>query len=219
MNRIGKYGTYTNTQTRQSFINGAVETGMRDNEIQSVTGQRSKATLNSYKSASLAFKKASSERMLGSLRAGGATWHAGLPVDKQLSLPGRQSYPDRDVQPLVLRTRNLNQMLMEKQKSNKTLMFGKRWKLYQQEVSKRDLYELSVRNQELMKTMLQQQSDFMKMTEISSVPKINSLGDYPTEFCGRVVPKRKLVKPLTPILNNMKRNKRFKTAAELGLHI
>ena len=70
-----------------------------------------------------------------------------------------------------------------------------------------------------MKTMLQQQSDFMKMTEISGVQKINSMGDDPTELCGRVVQKRKLVKPLTPTRNNMKLKKRFKSAAELGLHI
>ena len=42
MRRIGRHGTFTNTQTRESFINGAMETGMRDNEITSVTGQRSK---------------------------------------------------------------------------------------------------------------------------------------------------------------------------------
>ena len=78
MNRIGKVGTFCNTQTRASFINGAMETGMRDNEIKAVTGQRSGVTLNSYKDPSLAFKKASSERMLGSLGVGGSTWHAGL---------------------------------------------------------------------------------------------------------------------------------------------
>ena len=71
MERIGRDGKFANTQTRESFINGAMETGMRDNEITSVTGQRSEATLKSYKTGSLQFKKASSERMLRSVRAGG----------------------------------------------------------------------------------------------------------------------------------------------------
>ena len=87
MNRIGRDGRFTNTQTRESFINGAMETGIRDNEITSVTGKRSETTLKSYKSSSLQIKKTSSER-IQSVRAGGDSWYSKSGYHQRLSVCG-----------------------------------------------------------------------------------------------------------------------------------
>ena len=218
MNRIGKVGTFCNTQTRASFINGAMETGMRDNEIKAVTGQRSGVTLNSYKDPSLAFKKASSERMLGSLGVGGSTWHAGLAKNNQLALCNTQANNHNGGHSLVLQPKNTNLMPSHHSSTKKKLIFGKRWKIYQREVSKRDLFELSSRNQDLLKTIMQQQTELFKPTDNKTVEDINTIANESTVFISKVVEKRMMFHPVAP-LRKLKRKKRFKSAAELGLNL
>ena len=93
------------------------------------------------------------------------------------------------------------------------LIFGKRWKIYQEQVTKRDLYNLSVRNQDLLKTMLQQQSHVIKMNESSTTDNFVLMKDDSNSFTHRVVQKRPFC------ADNNKRKKRFKSAAELGLKL
>ena len=211
MKRIGREGTYVNTQTRESFINAGVETGMRDNEITFVTGQRSLATLKSYKNQSLSFKKASSERMISSVREGGTTWYQGFAKERELSIVSRHNVLcSRDDQQLVLRPHNSNQMVRNSAPAENKLMFGKRWKLHQDQVTQRNLYDLSIRNQELLKTMLEQQNQVMKMNQASSMSNAGNLA---------TVHKRPLTETFSSGQINRKRKKRFKQASELGLQL
>ena len=171
MARIGKKGYYTNTQARAAFINGALETGMRDNEIRSVTGHRSETALNSYKNHSMSFLKSSRKRMLSSLMDGNHSWH-GSSDSQQIQLYNK---PQTDLsisgQNTIMPISGAQQrnVLMKKAlcpgdsvtddasdnrpKKNKHL-FGKKWKEYQEEVTRKELYELSTRNQSLLSLML-----------------------------------------------------------------
>ena len=80
-------------------------------------------------------------------------------------------------------------------------------------------FDLSVRNQELLKTMLDQQSYVMKMNESSSAEIIVVTSHERNSFTHEVVHKRQLGESLTPNANNKKRKKSFKTAAQLGLKL
>ena len=73
MARIGNQGNYVNTQAREAFITGSLETGLRDNQIRVVTGHRGEKSLNPYKNASMRFKKVSHRKMIGSVINGSST--------------------------------------------------------------------------------------------------------------------------------------------------
>ena len=98
------------------------------------------------------------------------------------------------------------------------MIFGKRWKIYQREVSKRDLFELSIRNQDLLKTIVQQQAVLLKASDNSTVEDMNATTNEPAGLNTKVVGKRMMVHPSTP-RRKLKRKKRFKSAAELGLKL
>ena len=63
MARIGKQGNYVNTQAREAFITGSLETGLRDNQIRVVTGHRGEKSLNPFKNASMRFKNVSHRKI------------------------------------------------------------------------------------------------------------------------------------------------------------
>ena len=111
---------------------------MRDNEIKSVTGQRSQVALNSYKNSSLLFKKVASARMLGSLRAGGATWQKENLNSKQLSITQHEANHDNYGQALILKTRNANQLVRQQPHSKRKLIFRKRQKPSREQDSEGD---------------------------------------------------------------------------------
>ena len=206
MHRICRDGTFANTQTRESFINGAMETGMRDNEITSVTGQRSAAALLSYKNPSLAFKKASSERMVHAMRSGSTTWHDGFQQNRPVCRANRE-------EALVLRTQSQNQMVRTQTPAPPKLIFGRKRKLVQEPVSKRDLYQLSENNQQLFNRMLTQQSQLMMMNEKHDIEDSIVIENNDNSLSQNVFPKRRFGKSSNTENNIRKPKTRSKLAA------
>lgn len=74
MNRIGVTGKYNNQQIRSFVITAGLETGMNDNEIKAITGQRADVSLEPYKGPSLKWRRKSKIRMMGSISNAGSSW-------------------------------------------------------------------------------------------------------------------------------------------------
>ena len=78
---------------------------------------------------------------------------------------------------------------------------------------------MTVTNQEILKTMLDQQSQIMKMNDCSTAENFRVMSHEQNYFEHKIVHKRELSNAFSSIPKIPKRKKRFKSAAQLGLKL
>ena len=202
MAAIGIKGKFANTQIRSAFITGALETGMKDNEIRAITGHRSETALNSYKQPSLLWKRASKEKMISSLVAGSNSW---VPAVKQ--------------EPKAI-TDSIPTSVVPQYTASKKVCFTRKSIRAEGVVTQREKLSITDRNQQLFKMLIDQQNAFMSSHELSPATTVHEeYSQEQTDSPAKGLQIPRFGKRALQYQRSKKAYKKFRSAAELGLSL
>jgi len=218
MKRIGIEGKFTNTQVRSAVITGAMELGMRDNQIRDITGHRSETALNSYKQPSLKWQKVSRAKMLSSVIYGSTSW-SGIPkVESQKAIcPVKSPDARQEIESIPTQTNFNGQTVV----SSNRLYFGRKRRHVANAVSKQQKMQIAQRNQELFKMLIDQQTMIMQDENKEPTETVEEVYTQANTQCPQNsdMQQRHFGKRLTDNVKVEKPKKRFRLASELGLSL